>query len=225
MVKELMGRVEQYEQSYSEEGDSEGEFDGQSQELQQAQYECNQPLLTDTEPRCEKAQSEPTLSEPVPALNPGKISQSVQTLFPHVHKPSTFAECEHKRPASACTNITSYWIIYVFPLHVILHSLMPMTHNHLPWHWQPWKDSMINHQLALKEIQTILNTPKVAHGDTEGFQNFVVRVRSLVGMLQSINSREQQSLQSLKSRKGAAELACASFPVFSFFADLRKMKT
>ncbi|KAG7501900.1 hypothetical protein JOB18_009345 [Solea senegalensis] len=55
------------------------------------------------------------------------------------------------------------------------------------------------HQLALTEIQTLLNLPKLARGDAEGFQNFAVRVRSLVGMLQS-----------LKSREGDAELACAS---------------
>lgn len=55
------------------------------------------------------------------------------------------------------------------------------------------------HQLALKEIQTILTLPDVACGDAEGFQNFAVRVWSLVGLLQTLNSRE-----------GAAELACAS---------------
>lgn len=40
------------------------------------------------------------------------------------------------------------------------------------------------HQLALKEIQTILRLPKIARGDGEGFQNFAVRVRSFVGRLQ-----------------------------------------
>lgn len=97
MVKELIGRVEQYEQSYSE-GESEEECDIQSQEAPQAQYECNQ-LLIDTEVQAEKAQSEPNLSGYIPALNPGKISQSVQTLASY--KPSSFVECEHKRPASA----------------------------------------------------------------------------------------------------------------------------
>ncbi|XP_034559382.1 uncharacterized protein LOC117827042 isoform X1 [Notolabrus celidotus] len=55
------------------------------------------------------------------------------------------------------------------------------------------------HQLALKEIQCILNLPRVGRGDAEGFQAFAVRVRSLVGMLQSLNSPE-----------GAAKLACSS---------------
>lgn len=70
MVKELVGRVQQYEQqSYSEE-DSEAE-----------------PLIgTETQNR---AQSEPNLqlSEAVP-VNPGKVSQSAQTIFPYVPKPS-----------------------------------------------------------------------------------------------------------------------------------------
>lgn len=46
LVKELIGIVEQYEQSYSE-GDSEIDRDIQSHKAQQAHYECNQPLLTD----------------------------------------------------------------------------------------------------------------------------------------------------------------------------------
>ncbi|KAG7482291.1 hypothetical protein JOB18_018190 [Solea senegalensis] len=99
MVQELTGRVQQYEQSYSE-GGSEEEFGIQSQESQAA-YEWNQPVPTDTGAQCEKAQSEPNLTESVPVLNPGKISQSVQTLFPCVHKPSTLnVEREQKRPPS-----------------------------------------------------------------------------------------------------------------------------
>lgn len=59
------------------------------------------------------------------------------------------------------------------------------------------------HQLALKEIHTVLTLPDVACGDAEGFQNFAVRLRSLVGLLQSLNLRE-----------GAAELACAHSAFF-----------
>lgn len=45
----------------------------------------------------------------------------------------------------------------------------------------------------------MLNLSKLARGDAEGFQNFAVRVRSLVGMLQTFKTPEV-----------AAELACAS---------------
>jgi len=55
------------------------------------------------------------------------------------------------------------------------------------------------HQLAFTEIQTLLSLPKGACGDAEGFQNFAVKVRSLVGMLQSLGSGE-----------GDSELACVS---------------
>lgn len=69
MVKELMERVEQYEESYSE-GGSEGECDIQSQEAsRQAQYQSNQPLLSNTAPN-------------LSALNSGKIYQSAQILIP-----------------------------------------------------------------------------------------------------------------------------------------------
>lgn len=55
------------------------------------------------------------------------------------------------------------------------------------------------HHLALKEITTILNLPKVQPGDAKAFHNFAVRVQSLVGMLQATGQNE-----------GAAELACSS---------------
>lgn len=54
------------------------------------------------------------------------------------------------------------------------------------------------HHLALGEIQTILNLPKIPSGNAYSFHKFAVRVRSMVGMLQSLG------------QEGAAELSCAS---------------
>lgn len=54
-------------------------------------------------------------------------------------------------------------------------------------------------QLVLREIAAIQNLPSVRPGDSRSFSDFAIRVRALVGMLQSLEYGE-----------GDAELACAS---------------
>ncbi|KAM7390874.1 hypothetical protein PAMA_008868 [Pampus argenteus] len=98
MVHDLMDRVQQYEQSYPEENSEEE----QDEEAQQAPYGANHPLPIDKGPQCEKALSEPNLSESAPALHPGgTVSQSAQTLSYCVHQMSALLQLEHTRPVSA----------------------------------------------------------------------------------------------------------------------------
>lgn len=72
-------------QSYSG-GDSEGESESQTQEAEPAEYASDQQSYHEMI----KTQSDPNLARRVASLNPGKTEQSVQTLFP----------CVHRRPAS-----------------------------------------------------------------------------------------------------------------------------
>lgn len=82
MVRELIGGVEQHEQSYSEK-DSEGESDRPLEEAQQTQYACNQPLYyDDNEAPCEKSQSEPNLSESVSAVKTTNYPSVSKHYFP-----------------------------------------------------------------------------------------------------------------------------------------------
>ena len=53
-------------------------------------------------------------------------------------------------------------------------------------------------QLAQKEIKAIMDLPNIRHGDGVAFDNFALRVHSLVGLLQTLG------------HEGAAELACGS---------------
>ncbi|KAG8012271.1 hypothetical protein GBF38_019961 [Nibea albiflora] len=78
MVHDLMDRVQQYEQSYSEENSEEE----QDEEAQQAPYGANHPLPIDKGPQCEKALSEPNLSESAPALHPGESFPVSSDTFP-----------------------------------------------------------------------------------------------------------------------------------------------
>ncbi|CAL9694529.1 unnamed protein product [Knipowitschia caucasica] len=54
-------------------------------------------------------------------------------------------------------------------------------------------------QLVLREISSILNFPSIRSSDSRSFNDFAIRVRALVGMLQSLENHE-----------GDPELACAS---------------
>ena len=53
-------------------------------------------------------------------------------------------------------------------------------------------------QLAHKEIKAIMDLPNIHQGDGVAFDNFALRVHSLVGLLQTLG------------QEGAAELACGS---------------
>ncbi|KAL1278262.1 hypothetical protein QQF64_024935 [Cirrhinus molitorella] len=55
------------------------------------------------------------------------------------------------------------------------------------------------HQLVLREIKAILALPKVRPGDSRAFSSFALKVRALVGMLQSLGQDQAKS-----------ELTCAS---------------
>lgn len=55
------------------------------------------------------------------------------------------------------------------------------------------------HQLVLREIKAILALPKVRPGDSRAFSSFALKVRALVGMLQSLGQDQVKS-----------ELSCAS---------------
>ncbi|CAJ1087112.1 hypothetical protein JOB18_018190 [Xyrichtys novacula] len=91
MMKDLHERVEQYEHGYSE-GDSEEDCHPRT-----TQSSPNQPVTSVPAPQCEKSMSEPNLTESVPALPPGKMSQSVQTLFPYAPTLSA-AQAKYNQP-------------------------------------------------------------------------------------------------------------------------------
>ncbi len=55
------------------------------------------------------------------------------------------------------------------------------------------------HQLVLREIKAILALPKVRPGDSRAFSSFALKIRALVGMLQSLGQDQAKS-----------ELTCAS---------------
>lgn len=110
----------------------------------------------------------------------------------------------------ALRNLLPPWETEIYKYHVLLdHLKLPsakhiaLAYSHDP---QPYSKSIAAldqqygqpHHLALKEITTILNLPKVQSGDAKAFHNFAVRVQSLVGMLQAMGQN-----------KGAAELACS----------------
>lgn len=98
-----------------------------------------------------------------------------------------------------------------FKYHVLLDHLkldtacpLALAHAH---HQRPYTRAMLAlqqrygqpQQHVLREITAIQNLPSVHPGDSRSFSNFAIRVRALVGMLQSLENGE-----------GDAELACAS---------------
>lgn len=111
----------------------------------------------------------------------------------------------------ALTNLLPHDESEQFKYHVLLDHLKLDTACHLALayahHPFPFTRAMLAlqqrygqpHQLVLKEITAIRNLPSVRPGDSRGFSDFAIRIRALVGMLQSLENGE-----------GDAELACAS---------------
>ncbi|KAK0139052.1 hypothetical protein N1851_024407 [Merluccius polli] len=98
-----------------------------------------------------------------------------------------------------------------YKYHILLDHLKLDSAHHLALayahHPQPYTTSLKAlqkrygqpHHLVLREITSVQSLPTVRSGDSQGFSQFAVRIRALVGMLQSWGHNE-----------GATELACAS---------------
>lgn len=178
----------------------------------QQQYFVSQPAPVSYAPQLTGVPPNPSFSLPV-----APVQQTMSSRYPSRVEGPSFPYFIHNDPHEfvmlkmAFTNLLPVEEPELYKCHILLdHLRLPaachiaLSYAHDP---QPFTMALAAlerqygqpHQLALKEIQTKLNLPKMARGDAEGFQNFAVRVRSLVGMLQS-----------LKSEEGAAELACAS---------------
>ncbi|XP_049341520.1 BRD4-interacting chromatin-remodeling complex-associated protein-like [Astyanax mexicanus] len=111
----------------------------------------------------------------------------------------------------ALDNLVPPYESEMFKYHVLLdHLLLPsaryiaLSYAHDP---QPYTKSVAAleqqygqpHHLALREISSILQLPRIRPGDSKGFHAFALRVQSLVGMLQSLGPGA-----------GTAELSCSS---------------
>uniref|UniRef100_A0A8C6TVN5 CCHC-type domain-containing protein n=1 Tax=Neogobius melanostomus TaxID=47308 RepID=A0A8C6TVN5_9GOBI len=76
---------------------------------------------------------------------------------------------------------------------------------------QPYTDTMASlterygqpHQLALRKIADLMESPTVGRGDTSGFKRFALRVRALVGLLEQLGESGQTELSCGSHEKAA----------------------